>query len=237
VIGGIFTFIPALALVIGGAMGTFYQPSRRIISSTQHLAAGVVFAAVAKELLPKLGADNHPLALVIGFSLGVLLMLYLKKLTKALESKGKPGADISLGLVGAVGIDVFIDGVLIGIAFLAGTQGGILIAVALAIEVLFLGLSTTATLGKRGVGLTTKLAIAGALALLIPLGSTLGALILSHLSNIYLDAFLAFGVAALLYLVTEELLIEAHESPTETPWVTSCFFWGFLLILLIDGLS
>jgi ZIP family zinc transporter len=47
--------------------------------------------------------------------------------------------------------------------------------------------------------------------------------------------FLAFGLIALLYLVTEELLVEAHESE-DRPWVTAMFFVGFLLLLLLDEL-
>jgi ZIP family zinc transporter len=43
---------------------------------------------------------------------------------------------------------------------------------------------------------------------------------------------LSFGLAALLFLVTEELLIEAHEE-TETPLLTLSFFVGFLLFLLL----
>ena len=38
---------------------------------------------------------------------------------------------------------------------------------------------------------------------------------------------------ALLYLVTEELLIEAHETP-DRPWVTAMFFVGFLALLLLE---
>ena len=56
---------------------------------------------------------------------------------------------------------------------------------------------------------------------------------LAGLTGVAFDAVLAFGVAALLYLVTEELLVEAHEVP-ETALVTSIFFVGFLLLLLID---
>ena len=38
-----------------------------------------------------------------------------------------------------------------------------------------------------------------------------------------------FGVAALLYLVTEELLLEAHsEGEGHTWWVDCCYFAGFL---------
>lgn len=45
---------------------------------------------------------------------------------------------------------------------------------------------------------------------------------------------LAFGAAALLYLVTEELLVEAHEGQ-ETPLLTALFFIGFLAIPVLEG--
>jgi ZIP family zinc transporter len=48
-------------------------------------------------------------------------------------------------------------------------------------------------------------------------------------------AFLAFGVAALLYLVVEELLLEAHHIRHHTSRVAATFFLGFLIILLAEG--
>jgi len=47
--------------------------------------------------------------------------------------------------------------------------------------------------------------------------------------------FLAFSLIALLYLVTEDLLVEAHETP-DRPWVTAMFFAGFLILLIIEEL-
>ena len=47
---------------------------------------------------------------------------------------------------------------------------------------------------------------------------------------------LAFALAALLYLVTEELLAEAHETP-DVPLVTALFFVGFLLFLMLGMLE
>lgn len=44
--------------------------------------------------------------------------------------------------------------------------------------------------------------------------------------------FLVFGLVALLYLVTEELRVEAHEVP-DRPWIAAVFFVGFLLLLLL----
>ena len=46
---------------------------------------------------------------------------------------------------------------------------------------------------------------------------------------------LAFGVAALLYLVTEELLLEAHaQGDAHVWWVDACFFAGFGFSLFIE---
>ena len=49
-------------------------------------------------------------------------------------------------------------------------------------------------------------------------------------------ALLAFGVAALLYLITEELLLEAHASQKEEHiwWVDAMFFLGFFLSFLLE---
>lgn len=65
------------------------------------------------------------------------------------------------------------------------------------------------------------------------MGAVVGVLLLSGLSGAALSAALAFGAAALLYLVTEELLVEAHEV-LETPLTTALFFAGFLALLIIE---
>ncbi|CZH59736.1 TPA: hypothetical protein JBA76_08020 [Legionella pneumophila subsp. pneumophila] len=231
-----YSLLPAILMLIGGGIASLYRPGGSITSATQHFAAGVVFAAVAKELLPKIGAYHDPVALIIGFSVGILGMLFLKWLANRLKDLEQEKTGLSWGLLTAVGIDLLIDGILIGVAFLAGERGGILIAIALAIEIFFLGLSTTATLGARQVSVPICLLTSLILAILIPVGAALGASLLIHLPLSITNGILSFGVAALLYLVTEELLLEAHEV-RETPYITLCFFIGFLLILLLEGLA
>ncbi|MEX5714912.1 hypothetical protein IC615_09625 [Serratia ureilytica] len=67
----------------------------------------------------------------------------------------------------------------------------------------------------------------------MPIGGLLGAPV-AMLGAFWLTAFLAFGLIALLYLVTEELLVEAHEGGKETPFAAAMFFAGFLLLLLLE---
>ena len=56
-----------------------------------------------------------------------------------------------------------------------------------------------------------------------------GWLLLRNTPPNVLGAILSFGAAALLYLVTEELLVEARL-PKETLTSTAMFFLGFLVI-------
>ena len=64
-------------------------------------------------------------------------------------------------------------------------------------------------------------------------GAMIAVSLLHNLNGAALGGVLAFGLAALLYLVTEELLVEAHEV-RETRATTAMFFVGFLVLLMID---
>jgi zinc transporter ZupT len=70
------------------------------------------------------------------------------------------------------------------------------------------------------------------LALVFALSAAAGAALLYRLRGRVLTGVLAFGCAALLYLVSEERLVEAHEVE-ETDGATSAFFAGFLLLLVL----
>lgn len=222
-----YTLIPALAVVLGAGVATLRRPSPVFASAIQHFAAGVVFAAAAGELLPDIKHRQSAWAVILGGAAGIVLMLLIKRLGE--NSKG------TLGLVLMVAIDIFIDGLVLGIGFAAGAKQGFLLTVALTIEVLFLGLSLTGELSETIRKPAKVLAVVAGLAVLLPIGAAVG-IPVSHLPNFWLAAFFSFGLVALLYLVTEELLVEAHSVP-ERPWVTSLFFVGFLLILLLDEIS
>ena len=131
-----------------------------------------------------------------------------------------------------VGVDILIDGLVLGIGFVAGAKVGLLLTIALTIEVLFLGLTVAAKIGEAERSGWQIILLTGALALLLPVGALL-ALPVSQFSGDVLTGFFAFGLIALLYLVTEELLVEAHEIPDQ-PWVTAMFFVGFLLLLILE---
>ncbi len=219
--------IPALVALSGGILAAVWTPSHPTRSMIQHFAAGVVLAALAVELLPEIEREHAPgLVLAGSFALGSLFMYGLKLWTLKMEHTAKlagTATGLSTGLLLATFIDVATDGFIIGAGFAAGGETGTILALGLSVELLFLGLALTsaATKGWRIIG------ISGALGVTVLVFSMLGNLLLSGASHAVIGGTLAFSAAALLYLVTEELLMEAHEVE-EKPISTLVLFGGFL---------
>ncbi len=243
-IGQVLTYalIPVVATTIGGIVATIRAPGRRVGSAIEHFAGGVILAAAVVELLPDAMRGHAPGAIVVGFALAVALTLAVKALTRRIAPDGddeddedddNEGATGPWSLIIVAGLDTLIDGVLLGIGFVAGVKQGLLLTLALTIETLSLGLSAAVALRPAGVSRGRIIATTVALSVLFGVGAVAGAVLLGGLSGVALTTLFAFGAAVLIYLVTEELLVEAHEVP-ETSAATALFFVGFVLLVVID---
>ncbi|RSK45542.1 transporter [Hymenobacter rigui] len=237
-------------MIVGAALAVWRAPGPKLRSAILHFAAGVIFSVVAVELLPDIVQHHAPYEVALGFGLGVAAMLGLRYFTQRLEKQIEPAkptaaaipdasgpgraSAVSLpwGLLVAIGIDILIDGLLLGIGFAAGAKEGTLLAIALTIELLSLGLATAVELRQDGHSKGRVVAIVAGTSLMLLVGAGIGTTVLRGASGNLLEIVLSFGLAALLFLVTEELLTEAHEE-TETPLLTLAFFVGFLLFLLL----
>jgi zinc transporter, ZIP family len=229
-----YTLIPMAAMLAAAAAGVVFAPGAWLRGAVLHLAAGVIFAVVAVEFLPELTHADAALATVLGFAAGTALMLGIRALTRRAEGKADASAGtLPAGLLFATGVDLALDGLMLGIGFIAGVRQGRLLTVALAFELAALGLATVASLRSRGSGAGHALLVVSGLALLFGLCAVAGEEVLRGLDRDRFAALLAFGSAALLFLVTEELLTEAHELP-ESPLLTAAFFLGFIVIFLFQ---
>lgn len=229
----LYALFPATAVIVGSLVAAYRMPGPGIRSAIQHFAAGVVFAAVSVELLPDVKHEKAALPVIIGFSLGVIAMLVIRRLTEPPQVEGKTLERKPTAMLVTVGLDIAIDGLLVGIGFTVGGQQGILLTFALTLEILFLGLSVAAEFGQAGFNRFAVMRIAIALAVVFAFSAMIGAAVFSALSPTLFTIVVSFGLAALLYLVTEELLIEAHETP-DTLLSTTTFFVGFLVLLVIS---
>lgn len=218
-----YAFLPVIVATAGAFWTTVRQPSPTVVGAIQHFAAGVIFYAAAGELLPDVLHDGTAWSAVFGGAAGITAMLLLERLTAGTRGPAS--------LVAAAALDALIDGLVLGLGFNVGKQQGTLLAIALAIEFLFLGLSIAGAFGK-GTSRWTVIGVTSAVALAVPPGM-LVALPVGELPPAWQGVAFSFGLVALLYLVTEELLAEAHERP-ETPWGTAMFFVGFLLLAVFD---
>lgn len=237
-----YALIPVIFTIVGAAAGAYWPGVSRIRSHVLHLAAGVVFSVVAVELLPEIQRRALVWDVIWGFGAGVVAMLMADKLLDRLRAE--PGDDdavasvaieparLPLSLIAAVAIDFLLDGLLLGVGFAAGARIGILLALAEAAEQLSVGLALAGELRTARMSPPRILLVVTALGSLVFVTAVAGATVLSRLQGGSMEMVLSFGAAALLYLVTAELLREAHEERESTS-ATAMFFAGFLMFLVI----
>ncbi len=229
-----YAIIPALAMTLAGIWAIWRAPDENWRSALMHFAAGVVFAVLAIEFLPDLVHEHSALVTGIGFALGTAAMLGIRAWNERGSGKdSENGRQVSGSLIAASAVDLVIDGLMLGIGFAAGAKQGILLTIALVFELISLGLAIALELqqGKTSRGRIVRSVVT--LSVLFILSAGLGSVALSFISGTLLVGVIAFGSAALLFLVTEELLTEAHEV-TESPLLTASFFVGFLAILMLE---
>ncbi|KAJ1433638.1 hypothetical protein B484DRAFT_447182 [Ochromonadaceae sp. CCMP2298] len=149
------------------------------------------------------------------------------------------GDKLPLNLVLPVTIDCFVDGFLIGVSVAISPKAGIVLAFANCFEMSFLGMAYASRLVKcTGTSaLKRGIALYGP-PLLMFFAAGVGAALagaVKHIPMLFI-AFVAFGVVALLFLVCNELLIEARNAQGEDEkwWISLCIFAGVYVVLLAD---
>lgn len=240
---------PVVAGIIGAVVGVVRTPPPALVSGVQHFAAGIVMAAVAGEVLPEL-RDIAPLwVILVGFAAGVALLLFMRRF----EAHGPhddehdgPETGVGVGAVAravipvgflvVIGVDLFIDGLLVGAGAAVSAGTAMVIAIALTVEVLFLGLTVALRLNSAGLSKGAAAGLTAGINLLVVVGAVLGAIVLAGASATVLGLVLAFAAAALLWLVVEELLVEAHEGP-EKAWMAAMFFVGFIALFSLEAVG
>lgn len=221
-----YALMPAGAAVLAAGIATAWTPGKRFRSYIQHLAAGVVFAAVVSELFPRLIHARMVTATCIGFAAGVVVLL-------AIRSVGSTNDALSTSFIAALCADLFIDGWVIGLGYSAGGSHGKLLTLALMVELTSLGFALGSQMRNSGRSRWATIGFTAAVNASLLAGSALEWAVLPKLPHFGSIAVIAFGAAALLYLVTEELLVEAHEE-FDSALAAAVFFAGFLLIFLLE---
>jgi ZIP family zinc transporter len=218
--------------MVAGLLPLFWSPRVHARSVIQHFAAGVVIAAVASDVIPEVEKIGRPAGILLGFAAGGVFMIGLKWLVLAFEKKEKGKHKLPIGIAAAAAVDTLVDGALISAGFSTGQRVGSLLAIALAIELFFLTLSVGSEFRKSKINAWLGVALTTGIALLLLVGAFAGFLLFQGISKPALATVLSFGAAALIYLIAEELLVEAIEAE-ESLLSTASLFSGFLVLLAI----
>lgn len=133
--------LAAGAGVLGSVISLFWEPTSNIRSAIQHFAAGAILAAIASNVITEVEKIGTFAGIIGGFLAGGLVMVALKWMVVRYEYGGKNKNKIPVGLAAAAAVDTLIDGIITGAGFSTSQQLGSLLAIALAIELLFLPLS------------------------------------------------------------------------------------------------
>jgi zinc transporter, ZIP family len=217
-----------LAGVLGGVGAYYWDPSTRWRGYVQHLAAGILTAVIAIDVLPEALGDGDPPFLILGFAFGSLVMMGLRFLSQKLEKR--KDNSFPYGLTIASVLDTTIDGMIIGVGFTVSTELGITLVIGLAIDLSVLTLSVGSEFRKEDVSKRNTLLTTSGIAVMVAVGAVLGYLVFSGMEPNQTAVVLAFSAAALLYLVTEELLAKGHSARQSTGTVFF-FFLGFIALM------
>lgn len=224
-------------MVLGGLLGSRLRPGKRFRAVVAHLVGGLVLGIAAADLMPAASDSGHPLALAIGFCLGFSLLLVINAVLEdpddnSVQSRPRPMLLLMLPFL----IDSLIDGLVVGISSkAAGQQWVIPVAVALEMGLATLGLGT---LLGRGAGRWRSRVSGALMAVTYVIGLSVSLVITNGLQGPALTGTLAFGTAALIYLVVEEVMKEAHAREEDDSGVVNvAFFIGLLCIWLLDSVT
>ncbi|MEA2569921.1 MAG: zinc and cadmium transporter [Acidobacteriota bacterium] len=207
-------FVMTLA---GGAFAFRYQKYLFFIMA---FSAGLLIGVAFLDLLPEVIDIAHRSSLdvrglMITMLSGFVGIFLLEKLTIIHSEKqhDAPGHRHNVGLVGALGLSFhsFLDGLAIGVGFLAGTQVGFVVLLAVVAHDFADGLNTvTFMLATRNSRWRTIVLLA--VDALAPVAGALVANVIK-IDPILLAYQLAFFAGFLLYLGASDLLPHVHEKP------------------------
>lgn len=246
--------IPFAGTVIGAATVLFVgnKSAGKFHNTLLGFASGVMVAAsVWSLLIPAMNesADMGNLKWIpatVGFLLGIGFMLLLDTITPHLhiDSNEPEGPKSKLGrssmLVLAVTLHNIPEGMAVGVVAagaLTGETGmtlagGMALAIGLAIQNIPEGAIISLPLRSVGNSRTRAFGYGALSGLVEPIAAILTIVFIEHLIGIF-PYMLAFAAGAMIYVVVEELIPQAHSgSHSNIPTIT--FAIGFALMMVLD---
>ena len=251
-VGTGFTFLCTAA----GAAMVFFFRKREIDPGIQRVflgfAAGVMIAAsVWSLLIPAIEAAEEQgmigwLPAAIGFVAGGLFLMLLDRILPHLhpgseEAEGLPSSlHRTTMLVLAVTLHNIPEGMAVGLAFAAATPetgggtlaGAMALALGMGLQNFPEGMAVSLPLKREGCSNTRAFVYGSLSGIVEPMAGIVGVLLAVTISGI-MPWILAFAAGAMIYVVVEELIPEAHLGEHSHSGTMGVMF-GFLVMMVLD---
>jgi ZIP family zinc transporter len=234
--------VAAVLTALGAPVAEARTLSSPFVSGALQLAAGILTGIVFMELLPEPFESLQPATVSIAFCLGAAAFVgfdYFSAWKAARQHDQDDAKANSTSMYVGIMVDVFIDGIIIGIAASVDKPGALPLAIGVGIGQAPLTFVATAAAKRQGTppGARRRLLLMYTAAILA--GAVLGYVVLQSQPAQVQLTLLAGAGGVLLAAVTQVMIPEAIEAlHDEPPSLTGLMFVvGLALFLLLKGLA
>lgn len=226
--------IPAIANPLGGLASEVVRVRPRVIKLLLHVAAGIVFAMLSVEIVPRVMKGDPPWVPLLAFLVGGFAYVALERGIRTVVGS-RAGAVWGLWLV--VALDSVVDGLLMASGSSVSLSLAILIAIAMAPVDWLEAFPTMAKFREAGVTTTTRVVAALGLGAATLVAVTIGYWVLRGAADAVQLTAVAFAGGMLFVGVSEDLLPEGHtENESYLGGVLLAVgFVGYAMLTLVVG--
>lgn len=243
---GLWGLLSGGALLIGAVIGYFVGVPQRLIAGIMAFGSGVLFSALSFELMDeayRLGGFD---ATAVGFLGGAMVYTavnyYLshrgaKHRKRSGTQQSSESAQGGSGLAIAAGalLDGIPESIVIGLSLLGGKGVSLVAVIAVFLSNIPEGLSSASGMKKAGRSMGYVLGIWAAIALVSGVAALVGYTVFRHYSDNVIAATTAVAAGAILAMLVDTMVPEAHEEAHEFTGLITVV--GFLLAFLLSKID
>lgn len=227
--------LPALGNFAGGVLAEVLATTRRMLSLALHASAGIVLAVIGVELMPEaLGGAAPAWLIVLGLCLGGTFYILLEWAIDAAQGSAQKAAGAWM-VYAAVFIDLFSDGLMIGVGSTVSFGLAVVLAIGQITADIPEGFASIANFKDKGVPRGQRLLLSASFMIATLLGATVSYSLLRGQSEVLQLTALAFTAGLLAIAAVEEMMTEAHEAAADTRFSAAFFIGGFALFTLVSS--
>jgi len=234
----VLALLPALGNFSGGLLAEWLPVSKRMINYALHIAAGIIIAVVAIEVMPNALGIVSTSVMAIVFLAGGLFYISIKTIvTRWQESKQNSQSEGTGAwmIYVAVAADLIGDGLLIGTATVIDIKLAVLLALAQVIADIPEGFATIANFKDKGTPRKKRLLLSASFVIPIMLAALFAYFVLRGQSEAVQMSGLVFVAGLYMLAGVEDLMGEAHEADADTTWSSLNFLAGFVVFMIASS--